>query len=87
MQTRYTVQYWYTDEHATLEKDFDTLEQAANFAAKIDKEKFKDIEIYGRHWKKINETIIIDNAHYSIPEWELINDDYYENYDLNGNKE
>ena len=43
METRYTVQYWFIDEHDTLDRDFDTLPEARQYARQIDFTQFKEI--------------------------------------------
>ncbi len=83
MKTRYTVQYWYIDKHDTMSCDFDTLEQARKFATNLDKSKYKDIDIYARHWQYINEPFeSIITAGLSLDDWKwvLVDDDYIQYY-------
>jgi len=82
MKTRYTIQYWYMDEHDTLDQDCDTLNQARKFANGIDTTKYKDITIYARHWHKINNSFEHNGILYNNWQWEVIPDDYYKDYSI-----
>lgn len=84
MKTRYTIQYWYIDEHDFLECDFNTLPQAIRFASQLDHTIYKDILIYARHWQSINEPFEYDGIVYNDFKWRLIDDDFIQYYDNNG---
>jgi hypothetical protein len=82
MKTRYTVQYWYIDEHDTLERDFDTLKEARRFANALDKMAWKDIDIYARHYNYVREPLLIDDEPCEGWFWKLVDDGYYKDYKL-----
>ncbi len=82
MKTRYTVQYWHIDEHDTLDSDFDTLRQARDFVSTIDRTKYKDINIYARHWQKINEPFEYNSMNYDDWKWILLDDDFIKYYNV-----
>lgn len=86
MKTRYSIQYWFLDEHDCLGDDFDTLEQAVSYASSLDLSKYKDILIYARHWTKINEPFEYNNITYDDWKWELIDDNFIEYFDSKGLK-
>ena len=74
--TRYTVQYWYNDEHDVLMKECDTLQEAYEVARNLPISKYKDIEIYGRHYQRVNYPFEHDGIIYDDWTWVLVNDDY-----------
>jgi hypothetical protein len=82
MVIRYTVQYWYFDEHDTLNYNFDTLKQAREFVSTIDRTKYKDIDIYARHWNKVNEPFEHNNVVYDGWKWILMDDDFIQYYNV-----
>lgn len=80
MKTRYSIQYWWIDEHDCLVEDFDTLKQARDYIKTIDLSKYKDILLFARHWRKVNNPFEYNGSTYDWWEWELIDDDYFKEY-------
>ena len=86
MLTRFTVQYWYIDEHDTIENTFDTLPEALKYASQINLTIFKDITIYGQHFHKVSESFNYNGINYTDFHYEQDDDDYIEYYNKDGVK-
>lgn len=82
MTTRYTVQYWYIDEHDTLDADFNRLNDALRFAHNLNKSKYKEITCYARHWHKVDNSFDYNGVRYKDWKWELVSDDYFKDIPL-----
>ena len=69
--TRFTVQYWYQDEHDSLSETFDTINKARKFASEINLVIFKDISINPHLWYKVPNPFEHNSIIYDDWTWEL----------------